>query len=73
VKRGVLEQLAGRPVGALKPLTKEAKIDGVLRDPHSKTKDNNGIPIADSVNPQLPKGQTLEYWIKQAETANYNL
>jgi outer membrane protein len=73
VKRGVLEQLVGRPVGALKPLTKEAKIDGVLKDPRSKSKDSNGIPIADSVNPQLPKGQTLEDWINQAETANFNV
>ena len=73
VKRGVLEQLVGRPVGALRPLTKEAKIDGVLRDPRSKTKDNNGIPIADSVNPQLPKGQTLDDWINQAEAANFNV
>jgi len=73
VKRGVLEQLVGRPVGALKPLTKEAKIDGVLKDPRTKSKDGNGIPIADSVNPQLPKGQTLEDWINQAETANFNV
>ena len=73
VKRGVLEQLVGRPVGALKPLAKEAKIDGVLKDPRSKTKDSNGIPIAESVNPQLPKGQTLEDWISQAESANFNV
>lgn len=73
VKRGVLEQLVGRPVGTLKPLTKEAKIDGVLKDPRSKTKDSRNIPIADSVNPQLPKGQTLEDWINQAETANFNV
>ena len=73
VKRGVLEQLVGHPVGALKPLVKEAKIDGVLKDPRSKTKDSNGVPIADSVNPQLPKGQTLEDWINQAETANFNV
>jgi outer membrane protein len=73
VKRGVLEQLAGRPVGALRPLTKEARIDGVLKDPRSKTKDGKGIPIADSVNPQLPKGQTLEDWIHQAETANFSV
>ena len=73
VKRGVLEQLVGRPVGALKPLTKEAKIDGVLKDPRSKAKDSNGIPITESVNPQLPKGQTLEDWISQAETANFNV
>ena len=73
VKRGVLEQLVGRPVGAIKPLVKEAKIDGVLKDPRTKSKDGNGIPIADSVNPQLPKGQTLEDWINQAETANFNV
>jgi len=73
VKRGVLEQLTGRPVGALKPLTKEARIDGVLKDPRSKTKDSNVIPIANSVNPALPKGQTLEDWILQAETANFSV
>ena len=73
VKRGVLEQLAGRPVGALRPLTKEAKIDGVLKDPRSKSKDIKGNPIADSVNPQLPPGQTLDDWIKQAEVANFNV
>ena len=73
VKRGVLEQLAGRPVGALRPLTKEAKIDGVLKDPRSKSKDVKGNPIADSVNPQLPPGQTLDDWIKQAEAANFNV
>lgn len=73
VKRGVLEQLAGRPVGPLKPLVKEAKIDGVLKDPRSKNKDSNGVQIADSVNPQLPKGQTLDDWILQAETANFNV
>jgi len=73
VKRGVLEQLVGRPVGPLKPLTKEAKIDGVLKDPRSKNKDAKDIPIAESVNPQLPPGQTLDDWIKQAESANFNV
>ena len=73
VKRGVLEQLVGRPVGALKPLIKEAKIDGVLKDPRSKSKDVKSNPIADSVNPQLPPGQTLDDWINQAEAANFNV
>jgi outer membrane protein len=73
VKRGVLEQLVGRPVGALKPLTKEAKIDGVLKDPRSKSKDTKEFLIADSVNPQLPPGQTLDDWIKQAESANFSV
>jgi len=73
VKRGVLEQLVGRPVGALKPLTKEAKIDGVLKDPRSKSKNSKDSPIADSVNPLLPPGQTLQDWISQAEAANFNV
>ena len=73
VKRCDLEQLTGQPIGALKPLIKEARIDGVLKDPRSKTKDSKGIPIAESVNPQLPKGQTLEDWIHQAEAANFNV
>ncbi|WP_114639792.1 TolC family protein [Polynucleobacter necessarius] len=73
VKRGVLEQLVGHPVGPLKPLIKDAKIDGVLKDPRSKTKDTKGNPIADSVNPQLPPGQTLDDWINQAEAANFNV
>jgi len=73
VKRGVLEQLVGRPVGPIKPLVKEAKIDGVLKDPRSKHKDAKGIPIADLVNPQLPPGQTLDDWIHQAEAANFSV
>ena len=73
VKKGVLEQLVGRPVGPLLPLVKDAKIDGVLKDPRSKTKDGKGYPIADSVNPVLPPGQTLDDWINQAEAANFNV
>ncbi|MBU3564530.1 TolC family protein [Polynucleobacter sp. MWH-HuK1] len=73
VKRGALEQIVGRPVGALKPLMKDAKIEGVLKDPRSKAKDVKGNPIADSVNPHLPPGQTLDDWINQAEVANFNV
>ena len=73
VKRGALEQIVGRPVGALKPLVKDAKIEGVLKDPRSKSKDTKGNPIADSVNPHLPPGQTLDDWINQAEAANFNV
>lgn len=73
VKRGVLEQIVGRPIGALKPLIKDAKIEGVLKDPRSKAKDAKGNPIADSVNPHLPPGQTLDDWINQAEASNFNV
>ena len=73
VKKGVLEQLVGHPVGPLKPLVKAAKIDGVLKDPRSKSKENKSVPVIDSVNPALPPGQTLDDWINQAETANFKV
>ncbi|MBJ7380731.1 MAG: TolC family protein [Polynucleobacter sp.] len=74
VKQGVLEQLIGRPVGAIKPLAKDSKIDSVVQDPLSKLKNNRITPItAESVNPLLPVGQRLEDWINQAETANYGV
>jgi outer membrane protein len=73
VKKGVLEQLVGHPVGPLKPLVKAAKIDGVLKDPRSKSKENKSVPVVDSVNPVLPPGQNLEDWINQTEAANFKV
>ena len=73
VKKGILEQLVGHPVGPLKPLVKTAKIDGVLKDPRSKSKENKSIPLLDSVNPALPPGQTLDDWINQTEAANFKV
>ncbi|MDP3620345.1 MAG: TolC family protein [Polynucleobacter sp.] len=73
VKRGVLEQIVGHPVPPLKPLMKDAKIEGVVADPRAKTTDAKGIPIAESINPKLPAGQTLDDWVKQAEAANYGV
>ena len=73
VKRGVLEQLVGHPVGALRPLVKEAKIDGVLKDPRAISKVVKELEVTDSVNPPLPAGQTLDDWIKQSEAANFKV
>lgn len=73
VRRGVLEQIVGHPVPPLRPLAKDAKIEGVVADPRAKVKDAKGIPIAESVNPKLPPGQELGDWIKQAEAANYGV
>jgi len=73
VRRGVLEQIVGHPVPPLRPLAKDAKIEGVVTDPRAKVKDAKGIPIAESVNPKLPPGQELNDWIKQAEAANYGV
>jgi outer membrane protein len=73
IRRGVLEQLVGHTVPPLKPLAKDAKIEGVVADPRAKVKDAKGIPVADSVNPKLPPGQELNDWVKQAEAANYGV
>jgi len=73
VRRGVLEQIVGHPVPPLRPLAKDAKIEGVVADPRAKVKDAKGIPIAESVNPKLPPGQELNDWIRQAEAANYGV
>lgn len=73
IRRGVLEQLVGYPVPPLKPLARDAKIEGVVADLRAKVKDAKGIPIADSVNPKLPPGQELGDWVKQAEAANYGV
>jgi outer membrane protein len=73
VRRGVLEQIVGHPVPPLKPLAKDAKIEGVVADPRAKVRDPKGTPIADSVNPKLPPGQELGDWVKQAEAANYGV
>jgi outer membrane protein len=73
IRRGALEQIVGHPVPPLRPLAKDAKIEGVVADPRAKTKDAKGIPIAESVNPKLPPGQELGDWVKQAEAANYGV
>ena len=77
VRRGVLEQIIGRPVASLKPLAKDATIAGVVIDPRVQSKASKDIVSAtantNSINPNLPPGQTLDDWIKQAEAANYGV
>jgi outer membrane protein len=69
----MLEQIVGHPGPPLKPLAKDAKIDGVVADTRAKEKNAKGIPIADSVNPKLPPGLELNDWIRQAEAAIYGV
>jgi outer membrane protein len=77
VRRGVLEQIIGRPVASLKPLAKDATIAGVVIDPRVQSKaskDNvSATANANGINPNLPPGQTLDDWVKQAEAANYGV
>lgn len=77
VRRGVLEQIIGRPVASLKPLAKDATIAGVVIDPRMQSKTNkNSVGAtanANGINPNLPPGQTLDDWVRQAEAANYGV
>jgi outer membrane protein len=74
VKRGILEQLVGHPVPAVKPPNKNAELEGVANDPRTKSKNPTPTPLVDdSINPKLPPGQTLEDWIHQVENANFNV
>ena len=77
VRRGVLEQIIGRPVASLKPLAKDATIAGVVIDPRVQSKASKDIVSAtanaNGINPNLPPGQTLDDWVKQAEAANYGV
>ena len=77
VRRGVLEQIIGRPVASLKPLAKDATIAGVVIDPRVQSKaskDNmSATANANGINPNLPPGQTLDDCVKQAEAANYGV
>jgi outer membrane protein len=77
VRRGVLEQIIGRPVASLKPLAKDATIAGVVIDPRVQSKaskDNVSATVnSNGINPNLPPGQTLDDWVKQAEAANYGV
>ena len=77
VRRGVLEQIIGRPVASLKPLAKDATIAGVVIDPRVQSKASkdsvSATANANGINPNLPPGQTLDDWVKQAEAANYGV
>ena len=83
VRRGVLEQIIGRPVASLKPLAKDATIAGVVIDPRVQSKASknnlgatattNSSENTNGINTNLPPGQTLDDWIKQAEAANYGV
>jgi outer membrane protein len=73
VKLGVLEQFVGHPIPSVKPLSTDAKIEGVASDPHARSKYQ--LPAIDTttINPSLPPGQTMEDWIHQAENGNFGV
>jgi outer membrane protein len=66
VRRGILEQIDGHPVAPLKPLAKDAKIEGVVADLRAKVKDAKCIPVAYSVNPKLRPARSTTKRLGQA-------
>ena len=74
IKRSALEQLTGKPIGNVKTLSTEAKIEIVAKQRKIKLKNNTkptkvNIENAVAVQPD----QTIQDWVKQAEEVSYNI
>ncbi len=76
VKKDGLEQIVGRSVDAILPLTKQANISTVVDNRTIKylKKDKGQIATTDIVEAlHLPSGQSMDEWAKQTEEVNYNV
>jgi outer membrane protein len=74
IKRSALEQLTGKPIGNVKTLSTEAKIEIVAKQRKIKLKKNTkptkvNIENAVAVQPD----QTIQDWVKQAEEVSYSI
>ena len=72
----VLEVLVGQKIQAILPVAQDAKIGGVVDG--RKVKSAKGgkaelVTAEKAAELNLPTGQTMEDWIKQAEEVNYNV
>ena len=76
VKKSALEQIVGRPIDAIFPLAKQAKIEQVVEGRKIKYLKNAKGELAsqDLVESlHLPTGQSMEDWARQVEEVNYNV
>ena len=76
VKKSALEQIVGRPIDAILPLVKQAKIEQVVEGRKIKflKKDKGEFASNDLVESlHLPTGQSMEDWARQVEEVNYNV
>ena len=76
VKKSALEQIVGRPIDAIFPLAKQAKIEQVVEGRKIKflKKDKGEIATNDIIESlHLPTGQSMDDWAKQVEEVNYNV
>ncbi|QWD80073.1 TolC family protein [Polynucleobacter sp. MWH-Spelu-300-X4] len=74
IKRSALEQLTGKPIGNIKTLSTQAKIEVVAKERKIKLKNNTkptkvNIENAVAVQPD----QTIQDWVKQAEEVSYSI
>lgn len=74
IKRSALEQLTGSPIGNLKSLSSQAKIEIVAKERKIKIK-NNQKPQKINIESAtaLQAGQSIQDWVKQAEDVSYNI
>ena len=74
IKRSALEQITGSPIGNLKTLSTQAKIEIVAKERKIKIK-NNQKPQKINIESAtaLQAGQSIQDWVKQAEDVSYNI
>ena len=76
VKKDILEQVVGKPIDAILPLAKQAKIEQVVEGRKIKflKKDKGEFASKDIVESlHLPAGQSIDDWARQVEDVNYNV
>ncbi len=76
VKKSYLEQVVGRPIDAIFPLARQAKIEQVVEGRKIKflRKDKGEFASQDIVESlHLPTGQSMDDWSRQVEEVNYNV
>lgn len=76
LKKNALELLVGQSIPAIRPLAQAAKIDMVVDDRKVKYRKKTEAVLASPEIIQamnLPTGQSLEDWVKQAEEVNYDV
>lgn len=71
-----LEVLVGQKIQAILPVAQNAKINSVVDGRKVKYRKGNKGEVANdekAAELNLPTGQTMEDWVKQAEEVNYNV
>ena len=74
IKRSALEQITGTPIGNLKSLSSQAKIEVVAKERKIKLKNNEKPKKVDIPNTvAVPVAQTMNDWVNQAEQVSYTI